>query len=221
MMSALRARILRKLREGRNSLAIDANRDAGAALVAGRPIGDRLAAPEAAMGEQVVEVAGLVADQMGEHLALVPARQIGAGRGRGQVELRGITRMLGHGMSSGLRSEQAGSIAPRRPTVNRFGQTAVARTSGQKFAPAAPPGTHRTVDNHGSQDDVVQQAAAAVEQPDQQDRAASGTTPKPRTPPHAWRRARNSRARRTRCASPDPSSACPTVAECGPPSEAP
>ena len=46
------------LREGRNSLAIDPHRDAGAALVAGRPVGDRLAAAEAAMGQQVVEVAG-------------------------------------------------------------------------------------------------------------------------------------------------------------------
>ena len=77
-----------------------ADGDAGAALVAGRPIGNRLAAPEAAMGQQVVEVAGLFAHQMREHLALVPPRQIGARRGRRQVELRGITRMLGHGMSS-------------------------------------------------------------------------------------------------------------------------
>jgi hypothetical protein len=33
-----------------------------------------LAAAEAAMGQEVVEVAGLVADQMRKHLALVPAR---------------------------------------------------------------------------------------------------------------------------------------------------
>src|SRR5439155_16961308 len=49
------------------------NRHAGAALIAGRAIGDRLAAPETAMGQQVVEVAGFVADQMRENLALVAA----------------------------------------------------------------------------------------------------------------------------------------------------
>jgi len=47
------------------------------------------------MGQQVVKVAGLVANQMRENLALVPARQIGAGRRRRQVKLRSITRMLG------------------------------------------------------------------------------------------------------------------------------
>src|SRR5262245_21339493 len=102
-MSALRARTFLKLRDGRNSLD-DAHGNAGAALVAGRAVGDRLAAAEAAMGQEVIEVAGLVADQMREHLALVPARQIGAGRRRRQIELRGITRVLGHVGSSRLRN---------------------------------------------------------------------------------------------------------------------
>ena len=48
------------------------------------------------MGEQVVELARALADQMGEDLALLLARQIGAGRGRGQIELRRVARMLGH-----------------------------------------------------------------------------------------------------------------------------
>src|SRR4029077_5120085 len=69
----------------------DAHGNAGAARVPGRAGGDRLAAAEAAMGQEVVEIAGLVADQMREHLALVPARKIGAGRRRGQVKLWGIT----------------------------------------------------------------------------------------------------------------------------------
>jgi hypothetical protein len=38
---------------------------------------------------------------MREHLALVPARQIRAGRGRRQVELRGVTRMLGQRAAAG------------------------------------------------------------------------------------------------------------------------
>ena len=63
------------------------DRDAGAALVAGGPVGDRLAAAEAAMGEQIVELGGTLAHEMGEHLALRPARQIGTRGGRGQVEL--------------------------------------------------------------------------------------------------------------------------------------
>ena len=97
MMSALRGENLAEIARRPELVGDDAHRNAGAALVAGRPVGDRLAAAEAAMGEQVVEVAGLVADQVREHLAFMPARQIGAGRRRRQVELRGVTRMLGHG----------------------------------------------------------------------------------------------------------------------------
>ena len=94
------------------------HRDAGPALVAGGAVGDRLAAAEAAMGEEVVEVGRLVAHQMREHLALVPARQIGAGRWRRQVELRGVTRMLGHVMSSGLRSSRRPASRPgSRPSI--------------------------------------------------------------------------------------------------------
>ena len=40
------------------------HRDAGAAAFAGRPIGDRLAAAETAVGEQVVELAGALADEV-------------------------------------------------------------------------------------------------------------------------------------------------------------
>ena len=82
-----------------------AHGDAGAALVAGRPVSDRLAAAEAAMGQEVVEIARLFADQVRKHLALMPARQIGAGRGCRQVELRGITRVLGQGTSTASKGE--------------------------------------------------------------------------------------------------------------------
>src|ERR1041385_5164540 len=97
----------------------DANRDAGAALVAGRTVGDRLAAAETAMGEQGGKIAGLLPDQMRKHLALVPARQIGAGRGRRQIELRGVARMLGH-VASQVSEAVLASIAPLQPSVNRF-----------------------------------------------------------------------------------------------------
>src|SRR6202165_1143882 len=118
----------------------NADRNAGAALVAGRAVGDRLAAPEAAMGEQIVEIARLVADQMREHLALMPARQIGAGRGRRQVELRGVTRVLGHGMSSASEAAAGNSIAPPSLTVNRFGLWSNGLPRLRRFAPAALPG---------------------------------------------------------------------------------
>src|SRR5206468_4268421 len=79
--------------------------------------GDRLAAAEAAMGQEVVEIGSLVADQMREHLALMPARQIGARRGRRQVELRGVARMLGHVSSSGLRSTTSASRHGGQPSM--------------------------------------------------------------------------------------------------------
>ena len=110
---------LAEIARGPELVGDDANGNAGAALVAGRPVGDRLAAPEAAMGQEVVEIAGLVADQMREHLALVPARQIRAGRGRRQVELRGVTRVLGHGMSLGLRRQRHYSASSEVGTGSR------------------------------------------------------------------------------------------------------
>ncbi len=42
------------------------------------------------MGEEIVEVGGLVAYKMREHFALLLALQIGASRGRRQIELRRI-----------------------------------------------------------------------------------------------------------------------------------
>ena len=67
-----------------------------AAALAGRAVGDVLAAAEAALGEDVVERGRALADEMGEDLTLGAAGQIRAGRRRGQVELRGLGRLLGH-----------------------------------------------------------------------------------------------------------------------------
>ena len=70
------------------------------------------------MREQVVEFAGALADQMGEHLALLLARQIGAGRGSGQIELRRIAGMLGHVVRPLSRmNDSTPSIARRTPRV--------------------------------------------------------------------------------------------------------
>ena len=49
---------------GREIRRHHAHRHAGAAALAGRPVGDRLAAAEAAMGEQIVERGGALADQV-------------------------------------------------------------------------------------------------------------------------------------------------------------
>jgi hypothetical protein len=92
------------------------NRDAGPALIAGRPVGDGLAAAEAAMGQEVVKVAGAVPHEVRKHLALMPARQIRARRGRRKVKLGRVARVLGQGTS--WASEMSISIALRRPVVN-------------------------------------------------------------------------------------------------------
>src|SRR6266480_4650288 len=68
----------------------DPHRHAGPAGFASRSVGDRLAAPEAAVGEQIVELGGAVADEMREDLALLLAGQIRARRGRGEIELRRV-----------------------------------------------------------------------------------------------------------------------------------
>ena len=85
------------------------------------------------MGQEVVEIAGLFAHQMREHLALVAARQIGAGRGRRQVKLRGVTRVLGHGVSSVSEwAKPIVSIAPLTLTVNWFANRLPILPWGQK-----------------------------------------------------------------------------------------
>src|SRR6476661_4575090 len=52
-------------------LSDDPDRDAGAAVLAGRPVGDRLAPAEAAVGQEVVELAGPLSDQMREYFAFL------------------------------------------------------------------------------------------------------------------------------------------------------
>ena len=152
-MSALRSAIAPHGAGGLEILGDHPHRDAGAAGLAGRPIGDRLAAAEAAMGEQIVEARRAVAHQMREHLPLLLARQIRAGRRRGQIELRRIARMLGHG----------------RRAIGSHASAFADRASGQtpRAARCAPPGV--VVDHDGADQDVVQQPPALVEEADQQD----------------------------------------------------
>src|SRR5262249_60733951 len=90
---------------------------AGAAVLAGRPVGDRLAAPEAAMGEQVVELARPLAHQMRKHLALLLAGQVRARRGRGQIELRGVAGMLGHDSLTPATHRSTGTRIARLPPL--------------------------------------------------------------------------------------------------------
>src|SRR6516225_2725677 len=78
-------------------LGDDADRYAGPAAFTGRPISDRLATAETALGQDVVELARAFANKVGKDFPLLFAGEIRARRGRGEVELRGITRMLGHG----------------------------------------------------------------------------------------------------------------------------
>jgi hypothetical protein len=74
----------------------DAHRDAGAAALAGRAVGDRLRAPEAALGEDLVHLPRAPADDVRENLSLLLAEKIRARRGGGEVELRGVARLAGH-----------------------------------------------------------------------------------------------------------------------------
>ena len=97
MMSALRRYDPAHAAGGPEFARHHAHRDARAATLAGRPVGDRLAAAEAAVGEDVVQLARAFADQVCKNLALLLAREIRAGRWRGQIELRRIAPMLGHG----------------------------------------------------------------------------------------------------------------------------
>src|SRR3954454_19684011 len=91
---------LAQVARGAEFVGDDTDGNAGAALIAGGAVGDRLAAPKTTMREQIVQLASLVAHQMREHFALMPARQIRARRGRRQIELRSVARVLGHGMSA-------------------------------------------------------------------------------------------------------------------------
>ena len=115
-MSALRSAMRRMLREGAKSAATTRTETQARQPLAGRPIGDRLAAAEAAMGEQIIELARALADQMRENLALFLALQIGAGRRRGQIELRCIARVLGHLVRPSFHFRIATSIARRAPS---------------------------------------------------------------------------------------------------------
>ena len=74
----------------------DAHRDAGVTALAVGHVGDVLAAPETALREVVDERERLVVREMREELALEPARQIGAGLRRGDVEFRKVLLLLRH-----------------------------------------------------------------------------------------------------------------------------
>ena len=71
-----------------------ARRDARAAALASRPVGDRLAPAKSTVSEDIVEFRRALADQMRENFALFLARQIRTGRGRSKVELRRVARKL-------------------------------------------------------------------------------------------------------------------------------
>ena len=82
----------------------DTDRDAGPAALAGRPVGDVLAAAEAALAEDIEQRRRPLADEMGEHLPLRLARQIRAGRRRGEKELRRLRMMHCHGRPPSLKA---------------------------------------------------------------------------------------------------------------------
>jgi hypothetical protein len=103
--------------------------DSRRGTVAGGPVGDGLAAAEAAVGQEVVEVGSVVADQMCEHLALCrPADRGMATAPSGRLQSRDVGHVCRQSSEAA-----ASSIAPRRPTVNRM-------ITGSVSAPVAPSG---------------------------------------------------------------------------------
>ena len=91
--SALARRTRRCVSLGLEIVDQHPHRHAAAAVLAGRAVGDRLRAAEAGLGQHVVERGGALADEMGEDFALHHPRQIGAWRGRRQIELRGVPHL--------------------------------------------------------------------------------------------------------------------------------
>ena len=79
-----------------------AHRYAAAAALARRPVSDRLAAAEAALGKYVVEFAGTLADEVGKDLPFFLPAKIWAWRRRGKIELGRIARVLSYGAFSPL-----------------------------------------------------------------------------------------------------------------------
>jgi hypothetical protein len=74
----------------------DAGGQAGRAFRAGRAVQHVLAAPEALLGQRIVQPLRLIALQRREQLTLHPPIQIGAGlRGR-HIELRGDRKGVAH-----------------------------------------------------------------------------------------------------------------------------
>ena len=115
---------------GRSELVSDdSHRHAGAAGLAGRTVGDRLAAAEPAVGQQIVEAVRALADEMREHLPLFLARQIRTRRRSRQVELWRIARMLGHGFQVRFRPHPAHFSRNFRP---KAGVRQTTRQSGGK-----------------------------------------------------------------------------------------
>ena len=88
-----------------------ADGDAGVAGFAGGAIGDVLAAAETRQGQFVIDVDALAERQVGEHLPLGLARQIGAGGHRRHVEAKLALGNEGHGLRSASNFADSGAAA--------------------------------------------------------------------------------------------------------------
>ena len=83
---------------GHEAVGQDAHRYTGVAALAGRAIGDGLAAAEAGMGQGLGQGLGQGSAQTGKDFPLDPSRQIGAGPTGGEEKLRNAcAALLGHG----------------------------------------------------------------------------------------------------------------------------
>src|SRR5436309_11239303 len=110
----------------RETLDGDADRQAGVAAGAARPIGEMMAAAETGAAEIVVEAARVAPGELGDQLALALLGQIGAGQGRGAVEML-------------QRRDERPPVGLARPQLRRSYQLAVAPLGHiAQFLPCRP-----------------------------------------------------------------------------------
>src|SRR5262249_35484667 len=127
-----------------------ADRNAGAASLASGAVGNGLAAAKAALRENVVKLAGAFADQVRKHLPLLAPAQIRARRRSGEIELRCVTRMLGHGRYDTATVESKAAItSPGRLVASKAISASAGRARPYRGSPAL------RINQHGADQDVM------------------------------------------------------------------
>src|SRR4029077_209538 len=116
--------------------------------------------------ENIVELGRSLADQMRKHLPLLLAGEIRAWRRSGQIELRCIARMVGHEYYRVAAEARFGRpLTLRGPVASSKAICASARRARPQ---RGRPGLR--IDQHGADDNVMQQPPPSVKKSDQEDK---------------------------------------------------